>query len=248
MMRHRVGLWVFIAVAGVAAACMQTSRVGEDVTTATLSQSQKAVAVMRIGSASPTCLHAAVLLGQREGAGFRAKQVVSVADLRSVTESAVSEVELEPGEYHVVAYSCVQQKGPAVVGDKGASSQFYRSSLASFTVAPGEIVNVGYLHLEASHVGRNAFGRRIRTDVDITDWPLPELERYQARRPGLFAQMKTRLMTVTPKGPEPSDDECARLKALQADGKVQALPAKCSSAPAQPSPAAPRQSRAASAG
>lgn len=244
---HRVRLCVQIAMAAAAVAgCMQTSRVGEDVTAAALSQSQKAVAVMRIGSASPTCLHAAVLLGQREGDGFRARQVVSVADLRSLTESAVSEVELEPGEYHVVAYSCVQQKGPAVVGEKGASAQFYRSSLASFTVAAGEIVNVGYLHLEASHVGRNAFGRRVRTEVDITDWPLPELERYKAKRPGLFAQMKTRLMTVTPKGNGgPSDGDCARLKALQAEGKVQTLPATCTP---PPQPSVPRQSKAASAG
>ena len=230
-------------------ACMQTSRVGDDVTTAGLSQSQKAVAIMRIGSASPTCLHAAVLMGQKEGDGYRAKQVVSVANLRSVTESAVSEVELEPGEYHVVAYSCVQQNGPSVVGEKSSSAQIYRSSLASFTVAAGEIVNVGYLHLEASHVGRNAFGRPVRTDVDITDWPLPELERYKAKRPGIFAQMRTRLMSVTPKaGAGPSDDDCTRLQALQSEGKVQALPARCTGAAQPPQPATSRKAKSATAG
>lgn len=244
MVRRRVLLLSVVLPAVALAGCMQTSRVGDDVTADTLGQAQKAVAVMRIGSASPTCLHAAVLLGQREGEGYRAKHVVSVANIRSVTESAVSEVELEPGEHHVVAYSCVQQKGPSVVGEKGASHQFYRSSMASFTVSSGEIVNVGYLHIEASHVGRNAFGRRIRTDIDVTDWPLAELERYKAKRPGIFAQMKTRLMTPSPQGTsDPTGDECARLEALRAEGKVQTLPAKCLPEAAPSNPAAPKRTR-----
>lgn len=219
------------------AACVQTSRVADDLSTAKLAETKKAVAVMRIGSASPVCEHAAVLLGQREHDYFKPRQpIVIVANIRSATEPAVAEVELDPGEYHIVAYSCRDSKGPKVVADKGSGSQFYRTSYASFTLSPGEIVNVGYLHLEASRVGRNAFGREIRTKIAITDWPLAELDRFKAKRPTIFVQMTTRLMIATDRGPTtPNDNDCARLAALQREGKVQTLPASC--AP-QPKPSA----------
>ena len=208
--------------------CMQTSRVSDDITPAALSQSKKAVAVMRIGSASPTCLHAAVMLGQREQTWFKTHQHIVVANIRSVTDPAVAEVELDPGEYHVVAYSCRDAKTAHAISDKGASRQFYRSSYASFTLAPGEIVNVGYLHFEASHVGRNAIGRKLKTDVEVTDWPLAELDQFKARRPTIYAQMTTRLMTLTPSAPvKPGTEECERMKVLQAEGKMQQLPAAC---------------------
>ena len=65
----------------------------------------------------------------------------------------------------------------------------------------------------------------------MTDWPLAELERYKAKRPHIYAQMKTRLMTVTPQGQgPPTSQDCARLKALKAEGKVQELPPECASA------------------
>ena len=67
----------------------------------------------------------------------------------------------------------------------------------------------------------------------MTDWPLAELDRFKAKRPHIFTQMTTRLMTVTDREPgEPGPHECARLKALQAEGKVQQLPPACSPPPA----------------
>lgn len=250
MVRRRLWSRSTAALAGLAlAGCVQTSRVSDDTTPATLSQSKRAVAIMRIGSASPACQHAAVMLAQREGEGFRTKKAIVVASIRSVTESAVAETELDPGEYHVVAYSCRQEQGAKVVGDYGASSLYYRSSYASFTLAPGEMVNLGYLHLQASHVGRNAFGRPIRTDIDVTDWPLDEIDRYKLKRPAIYAQMTTRLMTVSPKGPaDPSSEDCKRLEALQVEGKVQSLPAKCTPAPPPPAPPSPRSTKSARAG
>ena len=62
-------------------------------------------------------------------------------------------------------------------------------------------------------------------DIEVTDWPLAELDRFKAKRPHIYAQMKTRLMTVTPQEPgPPRAQDCARLKALKAEGKVQQLP------------------------
>ena len=209
------------------AACTQTSRVDGELSTASLTQTRKAVAIMRVGAASPSCINVAVLLGVREGDAFRRHQGITVMNVRSLTEPAVAEVELDPGEYHVLAYRCQTAKGIKTVDD-AADPGTYRTSFASFRLEPGEVVNVGYLHVEAWRHGRNTFGRPTRMEIDVTDWPLAELDRFKARRPHLFAQMKTRLMTVTPPGQgPPTSQECARLKALKAEGKVQELPPEC---------------------
>jgi hypothetical protein len=182
---------------------------------------------MRVGAASPACVNVAVLLGVREGEGYRRHQGITVMNVRSLTEPAVAEVELDPGEYHVLAYRCQTQRGIKTVDD-AAEPGTYRTSFASFRLEPGEVVNVGYLHVGAWRQGRNAFGRPTVMEVEVTDWPLAELERYKATRPHIFAQMKTRLMTVMPQGRgPPGDRDCARLAALKAEGKVQELPPEC---------------------
>lgn len=229
--RHRV-----IALAGcmLLAGCTQTSRVDDNLSTASLSQSKRAVAVMRVGAASPTCVNVAVLLGVREGEGYRRRQGITVMNVRSLTEPAVAEVELDPGEYHVLAYRCQSAGGSVKTVDDNVGGQLYATSFASFTLQAGEIVNVGYLHLVAWRHGRNTFGRPVEMEIEISDWPLVELDRFKARRPHIYAQMTTRLMKVTDRVPaEPGPQECARLKALQAEGKVQQLPPACQP-PARP--------------
>ncbi len=222
-----------------AAGCTQTSRVDESVSTGSLAETRKAVAVMRVGAASPDCINVAVLLGVREGEGFRRHQGLTVMNVRSLTEPAVAEVELDPGEYHVLAYRCQTRKGITTIAD-GDGGQLYRTSYASFTLQPGEIVNVGYLRLVAWRHGRNAIGRLVEMDIEVTDWPLAELDRFKAKRPHIYAQMKTRLMLVDAREQGPlSSRDCARLKSLKTEGKVQALPPECAGpAAAKPTPAA----------
>jgi hypothetical protein len=220
--------WTVAAAVMLVAGCTQTSRVEGDLSTASLTQAKKAVAVMRVGAASPSCINVAVLLGVREGEGFRRHQGLTVMNVRSPTDPAVAEVELDPGEYHVLAYRCQTQRAIKTLADGDGSGQLYRESYASFRLEPGEVVNVGYLHVNASRVGRSSFGRPVEAYIDVSDWPLAELESYKAKRPHLYAQMKTRLMTVTPRGqPPPTSQDCARLKALKAEGKVQELPQEC---------------------
>ncbi|HJZ44942.1 MAG TPA: hypothetical protein VJ233_14570 [Hyphomicrobiaceae bacterium] len=228
MARGSVRLCLVAAAAMVlAAGCTQTSRVDDSVSTGSLAETRKAVAVMRVGAASPDCIHVAVLLGVREGEGFRRRQGLTVMNVRSLTEPAVAEVELDPGEYHVLAYRCQTAKSIKTVDDN-AGGQLYRTSFASFTLQPGEIVNVGYLHLVAWRHGRNTFGRPVEMDIEVKDWPLAELDRFKAKRPHIYAQMKTRLMTVASAGQgSPTSQDCARLKALKAEGKVQQLPPEC---------------------
>ena len=217
-----------LAAALISAGCAQTSKVSDAVSPVTLAAANKAVALMRIGAASPNCINVAVLLGTRDGDGFRRGQVITVANVRSMAEQPVAEVELEPGEHHVIGYGCAADGGKAKMVMDKAGPQTYRTSYAHFTVKAGEVVNVGYLNFGASHAGRSAFGRPLLVEVSVTDWPLREAEQFKIKRPHLFAQMSTRLMQVTDRGPAaPSDDECQRLRALQATGKMQTLPASC---------------------
>jgi hypothetical protein len=227
ILRHRS---MVLAACALLAACTQTSRVDDNLSTSSLNQNKKAVAVMRVGAASPTCVNVAVLLGVREGDGYRRHQGITVANVRSITEPAVAEVELAPGEYHVLAYRCQSAGGTVkqVDDNAGPGGQLYRTSYASFTLQAGEIVNVGYLHLVAWRHGNNAMGRQVEMEIEITDWPLAELDRFKLKRPHIYAQMTTRLMQAMPaEGAEPVPQECARLEALRAQGKVQQLPPAC---------------------
>src|SRR5262245_28375709 len=119
-----------------AAGCTQTTQVDGNVSTASLTQIKKAVAVMRVGAAAATCINVAVLLGVREGDGFRRQQGLTVMNVRSLTEPAVAEVELDPGEYHVLAYRCQTAKAVKTLSD-GADAGTYRTSYASFILYPG---------------------------------------------------------------------------------------------------------------
>ena len=65
------------------AGCTQTSRVDDNLSTASLTQTRKAVAVMRVGAASPSCINVGVLLGVRDGEGFRRHQGIIVVNVRS---------------------------------------------------------------------------------------------------------------------------------------------------------------------
>lgn len=186
---------------------------------------------MRIGSASPVCHSVAVLLGTREGDGFRRHQAMTVLNVRSLTEVPVAELELVAGEYHVIGYSCHTQKGPVMVTDS-AGGTLFRTSYAHFRLEPGEVVNLGYFHFGAAKTGRSVFGRPVKTDVDVGDWPLAEIEWFRAKRLAMFAQMKTPLLTVGDAAPTPEvqRDQCETWRGLQADGKAQGIPEACANA------------------
>ncbi len=233
--RRIASLAVTMMAAVALAACSQTTRVGEETSGATLAKSSKAVAVMRLGGSSPNCDNVGVWLGVREGPGFRLHTPVAVINVRSLAESPVAEVELPPGEYHVVSFACGTAKGPKQVTSFDRTTGLVRTSYASFTLTAGEIVNVGMFNFHAARSGLNAFGRPFRITITVTDWPVADLDFYKQKRPAIYAQMRTRLMTVTPREPqEPDEDDCSELLALKAEGKVQNLPAQCAAVAAGP--------------
>lgn len=204
-----------------------TSRVDDAVTPASLRASGSGVAIMRLGAASTACNHVMVVVGVREGNGYRAARLLRVMHVRSLSESPVAEVELPAGEYFFLSYICQMGiNSSKAVSDAADQPGLYRDAFAKFTLARGEIVNIGYLHYNASHHHRSLFGRPILQEIEITDWPLEELERFRRNRPRIFAQMTTRLMQrVRHEGPDAQ--QCARLAELERTGKVAALPAAC---------------------
>lgn len=214
------------------AACAQTSRVGEAVTPQSLLADGTGIAIMRLGAASSSCENVAVVIGTREGNGYRAKRLLRVMRVRSLAESPVAEVELPRGEYFFLAYIC--QTGLAsmkAVSDHAHEPGLYRDAFARFALEAGEIVNIGYLHYDARFSHRSVFGRPIRQEIEITDWPLEELDRFRRNRPAIYARMHTRLMQrVVHEGPDAA--ACARLAQLKREGKVASLPRECPAPPA----------------
>ena len=129
----------------------------------------------------------------------------------------------------------------SVIADKTAgpgliSIPYYRTSYAHFALGPGEIVNVGFVHLEAAKKMRSAFGTALAPELTVSEWGLEDIERFKRTRPQIAAQLTTRLMTVAggPASPEEKRDTCARWRKAKADGLAQAVPTEC----AAPTPAA----------
>lgn len=140
------------------------------------------------------------ILATPSGDGYR-----MVADVvRPLLGSTnVSEIELNPGEYHLVQYTCTNLKSELgrarrVKDTLGKFEGIYtfRESYASFRVEAGEIVNVGSLAVRVITLP-NIVG------VEVEDWPTWEVDLFRKERPTLYAQMKTRLMTVTKAPPAP---------------------------------------------
>jgi hypothetical protein len=148
------------------------------------------VALIKLGAADPLCTVLAAGIGVRESNGYRLVQTARIE--RNGHEAAVAELELGSGEYHVVSYTCTRP-GSMTRLSEPAGGNLYKKSYASFTLAPGEILNVGYLQLVAVAATQiSAYSRVLRVHLIVTDWPLVEIERFKQQRPNLYGQMRTR--------------------------------------------------------
>jgi hypothetical protein len=232
---------VVLAVAALTAGCGGTSRVADELTATSLSQSKKAVALIKLGAADPLCTVLSAGIGVREGSDFR---LVQTARIERQDGVAVAELELGSGEYHVVSYSCIRRGGSVLLAEP-AGGGLYKKSYATFSLAPGEILNVGYLHLvPMASTPISASYRVLHVHLAVTDWPVAELDRFKQQRPRLYSQMRTRLMTVhkiEPPTVAQIQARCAEMRRLQAEGKLQNLPALCTPGGAAGG-GAPRQS------
>jgi len=170
--------WIRCAVVGfaaLAAGCGGTSRVGDELTAGSLSQTKKAVVLIKLGAADPLCNVLAAGIGVREGRDFRVVQTARI--VRKAGEAAVAELELGNGEYHVVSYSCARQGGAVLLAEPVGNGR-YKRSYASFNIASGEILNVGYLQLVPMGSTDVAYTRVLHVRIAVTDWPLAEFDRF----------------------------------------------------------------------
>ena len=226
-----------LALASVLAGCsmaqkppmIETSQINPAVSPDTLASRQKAVAIMQIGSANTQCSVANAIIGVRDGNGYKPVRTLRIVNGQAAALPRVAEAELDPGDYHIIGYVCASGLGATVlaVADQG---KFYRS-YATFTLAAGEIINIGYLRLNPLPFMTNVYA------VNVTDWPLEELERFKIQRPGIFNLMTTRLATVIKRDPTLDAQMkvvCGRAKGMVAEGKMSALPPACLAQPASP--------------
>lgn len=224
-----------VATAALLAACAQTSKVADTVDTGALAKGNKAIALMKVGSADASCQSVRVTLARADGDAYRETRTLTVVAPKRLSEPTVAEAELDPGAYHVVAYSCAMAKATATVVGRREGDR-YATSLASFTLEPGEVVNVGFLQIKPLH-RQVHLTRSYEWAIAVGDWPLSEIERFKSERPNLYAAMKTRLMTVTEAGAT-TPESCERARQLKAQGKLQNLPRECGATGAEPVPAA----------
>ena len=233
MRKFRLEILVPLAVSGLALGCSQTSSVSDGVAVAALSHSNTAIAVMKTGMAEQSCTTAIITLGKRAGDTFEPVQTVrvgkNVADW--IDTHDVAQVELAAGEYHVLDWVCQERSGNMIfnksVGKKEGGfwgiGGTYKRSMGSFTLAAGEIVNVGYLRFVP-------IGMSGAISIDVEDLPPKSREALQKEKPKLVAQMVTRLMKVEqkPMTAETLKAMCDLLKAMSEVTKdQQPLPEKC---------------------
>ena len=197
----------------------------------TLKQNQQAIGLFRIGRPDPSCLHLGVQLGVREGELYRPGYVMKLAQTR-VTQ--VVETILPPGEYHIVSITCFRARSTMVLSDPQGNG-LMRQSYATFRLAAGEIINLGEIRLVDKKRTHGVWNSFHEIGVEIGDWPLEELERFKSQRPKLYAEMRTRLMTApaATATPDSAPQMCDSARRLQAEGKLQNLPAHCVTAAAK---------------
>ena len=223
---------VFAAIAGLGlAGCSGGGRVDEQLAEpAALRISKQAIGIFRLATPDPSCLTTAVSIGVREGPLFRPQQTLR---LQQTAVTTVLEVLLEPGEYHVLGFACYRARSKLVMAEPKGDG-LLRRSYASFNIAAGEVVNLGQIRLTRAGRTPGVFSSFVGVTVEVSDWPLPELERFKSQRPKLYAEMKTRLMAVAPVTqltPDVVEQKCAEFARLRAEGKVQNVPPACSASP-----------------
>jgi hypothetical protein len=212
-----------------ACATIPTNRLDKERDGATLTRTGKGVVLIRVTAPDLNCNDHLINFGRRDGESFVSTQRVRVYTASVDGAPPVAEAELPAGEYHLVSYTCLGTGRVATLNEPQGKDRF-KTSYANFSVAAGEVVNLGTFQvLSGLPPEQRTPGFPIGIAVKITDWPLADLEKFKKLRPRHYAQMKARLMFVTPpaQAPAPAREDCAQLDRLRKDGKVQTMPAYC---------------------
>ena len=189
MGRGLIGAVVF---ALMCAGCAEKFNVSDELITGSLRDPGTAVAILTVSSDDDPCSVATLQLARKTAIGFEPTTSVEI-DSQPASSNAV--LALPVGEHHIVSYRCSHSQTTTTVGQKkGTFLGFggsYPKSLASFTLAAGEIVNIG--HLRILPVGLANI-----VTFTVQDQPEAVVEKLKTSKPKLFANMQTRLMTIMP--------------------------------------------------
>lgn len=173
-----------------------------------------------------SCAEKRIVLAQADAEGFRTvrqERVVSVYD--GGTGAAV--MDLDPGTYHIVEIACRNGANVVHAGTNPApgavpwQAERWTRSLASFALAPGEVLDAGELVLTAAPV--TGFGAGIdgrKADLAVRPSPEPALAEIVRTRPEIAPKLHTFWMTIA-QGPAVVLAKChlqSPKKALPKDG------------------------------
>ena len=193
-----------LAGAMLVAGCTQTTQVDESVTTASLSQTKKAVAVMRVGAASP-------YVHQRRGAARRARRrgLPPPPGHHRHERALADRAGGGRGGARSRRVSCARLPLPDRRASRPCTTAPTAGSTARATRAssctPARSSTSATCTSRPGGMAATPSAGRVEMEIEVTDWPLTELDRFKAKRPHIYAQMKTRLMTVTPTGAGAAD-------------------------------------------
>lgn len=167
------------------ALCGCVAKLDDATTPESLAASGKAGIVFRMGFVAENCHHSTITLAKKSGDAY--VQAANLVQRETHDSSAVIHVELDPGEYHVVSWTCTVGSTTQVLG-KGSFGR-YAKSMAHFEVRAGEIVNLGALNM--------IMVAPKRAYLAVSDLPARMQEWFRLNYPNLALRVQTRLLTVT---------------------------------------------------
>ena len=167
----------------------------------------RGVAVLAAGFEGLQCSEGRVVLARADAAGYIAAREV-VLPTTYAGRAAIEAVELQPGTYHIVHYTCRNGANVTYAGAPvdGAgipwTGKTWSSSLASFTVGPGEVIDAGRLTLTRTGGGLLQFGKKKGKKgfaIATVAASSPDgLARLQSERPDIAERMQAQSMVVSP--------------------------------------------------
>jgi hypothetical protein len=165
------------------------------------------VAVLDAGIDGLQCAEGRVVLARADASGFIAAREV-VLPTTYADRVAVGAVELAPGTYHIVHYTCRNGSNVTYAGQPGDGAaipwmgQTWPVSLAAFTVGPGEVIDAGRLSLKRTGGGLIDLGKKKGkkgfATASVTALPPEATARLAAERPRLAQRMKPQVMVLSP--------------------------------------------------
>ncbi|MEZ5924698.1 MAG: hypothetical protein R3D57_09995 [Hyphomicrobiaceae bacterium] len=170
------------------------------------------VAVLDVGIDGLQCAEGRVVLARSEASGFVAVRDV-VLPTTYAGRTPVEAVELQPGTYHIVHYTCRNGSNVTYAGTPSDASRIpwtgkaWSRSFAAFTIGPSEVVDVGRLSLKRSgggllDLGKKKKGKKGVAVASVAALSPDAVQRLGSERPELAARLTTKAMALAPDSTE----------------------------------------------